>query len=107
MNQKADPTADLLHISNPAFNASVNSSLNELTTQALHENPELTGIDGFVAESGEARWTLEHAKEIGIPLPAIQAAFDVRLASQQGDRTFATKLLAAMRNKFGGHDLNA
>ncbi|MEO6513355.1 MAG: NADP-dependent phosphogluconate dehydrogenase [Candidatus Saccharimonadales bacterium] len=84
----------------------VNSSLNQLTTQALHENPKLEGIDGFVAESGEARWTLEYAAEKGIPLPAIQAAFDVRLASQQGERTFATKLLAAMRNKFGGHDLN-
>lgn len=84
----------------------VNSSLNALTTQALHENPELEGIDGYVAESGEARWTLEYAKEQGIPLPAIQASFDVRLASQKGERTFATKLLAAMRNKFGGHELN-
>ena len=85
----------------------VNSSLNMLTTQALHENPELDGIEGFVAESGEARWTLEYAKEKNIPLPAIQAAFDVRLASQAGERTFATKLLAAMRNKFGGHNLNS
>lgn len=84
----------------------VNSSLNALTTEALHENPELDGIDGFVAESGEARWTLEYAKEKNIPLPAIQAAFDVRVASQKGERTFATKLLAAMRNKFGGHALN-
>jgi len=85
----------------------VNSSLNMLTTQALHENPELEGIEGSVAESGEARWTLEYAKENNIPLPAIQAAFDVRLASQAGERTFATKLLAAMRNKFGGHNLNS
>jgi 6-phosphogluconate dehydrogenase len=84
----------------------VDSSLNMLSAQALHENPELEGIDGFVAESGEARWTLEYAKEKGIPLPAIQASFDVRLASQKGDRNFATKLLAAMRNKFGGHQLN-
>jgi 6-phosphogluconate dehydrogenase len=59
-----------------------------------------------VAESGEARWTLETAKELGIPLPAIQTSFDVRLASQQGDITFATKLLAAMRNKFGGHNID-
>jgi len=72
----------------------------------LRENSELTGIDGSVAESGEARWTLEVAKEKGIPLPAIQTAFDVRLASQKGNVSFATKLLAAMRNKFGGHALN-
>jgi len=39
-------------------------------------------------------------------MPAIKAAFDVRLASQQGEVNFATKLLAAMRNKFGGHQIN-
>lgn len=84
----------------------VTSWLNELSQSALAENPELEGIDGFVAESGEARWTLEAAKEQGIPLPSIQAAFDVRLASQKGETNFATKLLAAMRNAFGGHELN-
>lgn len=84
----------------------ITSWLNELTRDALRENPELAGIDGYVAESGEARWTLEVACEKGLPMPAIQAAFDVRLASQKGDVNFATKLLAAMRNKFGGHNLN-
>lgn len=84
----------------------VTSWLNDLTRQALHENPTLDGISGVVAESGEARWTLETAKELGIPMPAIQASFDVRLASQQGQTDFSTKLLAAMRNKFGGHDIN-
>ncbi len=84
----------------------VESSLNRLTTATLRENPTLDGIDGSVAESGEARWTLEFARSKDISLPAIEAAFSVRLASQAGDRTFATKLLAAMRNKFGGHLLN-
>ncbi len=84
----------------------VTSWLNELTQQAIAENPTLEGIDGYVAESGEARWTLENAKELGISLPAIEAAFDVRLRSQQGETNFATKLLAAMRNKFGGHAIN-
>ena len=84
----------------------VTSWLNDLTRQALHENPNLDGISGVVAESGEARWTLETAKELGIPMPAIQASFDVRLASQQGTVDFSTKLLAAMRAKFGGHDIN-
>jgi len=84
----------------------VNSWLNELARQALAENPSLEGINGVVAESGETRWTLETAKELGIPLPAIQKSFDVRLASQKGDTNFATKLLAAMRAKFGGHSLN-
>lgn len=84
----------------------VTSWLNDLTRQALHENPNLDDISGVVAESGEARWTLETAKELGIPMPAIQASFDVRLASQQGQVDFSTKLLAAMRAKFGGHDIN-
>jgi len=84
----------------------VTSWLNELTRDALRENPTLDGIDGFVAESGEARWTLDVAKSLGIPLPAIQTSFDVRIASQKGDVNFTTKLLAAMRNKFGGHQLN-
>ncbi len=84
----------------------ITSWLNELTRDALRENPGLTGIDGFVAESGEARWTLETARNLNIPLPAVQTSFDVRLSSQKGEINFATKLLAAMRNKFGGHELN-
>ncbi len=84
----------------------VTSWLNDLTRQALHENPALDNISGVVAESGEARWTLETAKELGIPLPSISASFDVRLASQKGEINFSTKLLAAMRNKFGGHNID-
>ena len=84
----------------------ITSTLNRLTAEALHENPNLDGIDGYVAETGETRWTLEIAKERNIQLPSIQASFDVRLKSQQGETNFATKLLAAMRNKFGGHALN-
>lgn len=84
----------------------VTSWLNDLTRQVLHENPTLNDISGEVAESGEARWTLETAQQYSITMPAVQAAFDVRVASQQGDVNFATKLLAAMRTKFGGHDIN-
>ncbi|MFZ2125484.1 MAG: decarboxylating 6-phosphogluconate dehydrogenase [Candidatus Saccharimonadales bacterium] len=84
----------------------VTSWLNDLTRQALHENPEMENISGIVAESGEARWTLETADQLGIPLPSIQASFDVRLASQAGEINYATKLLAAMRNKFGGHNID-
>lgn len=84
----------------------ITSWLNELAAEALSENPELQGIEGKVAETGEARWTLEVAKEMNIPMPAIQSAFDVRVASQKGEINFGTKLLAAMRNKFGGHAIN-
>ncbi|NTW61425.1 decarboxylating 6-phosphogluconate dehydrogenase [Candidatus Saccharibacteria bacterium] len=85
----------------------VTSWLNDLTYQAIKENPNLENISGVVAESGEARWTLETADQLNIPLPAIKAAFDVRLESQKGEVNFSTKLLAAMRNKFGGHDVNS
>jgi 6-phosphogluconate dehydrogenase len=84
----------------------VESKLNELTVQALRENPFMEGIEGIVPESGETRWTLETAKDLNIPLPAIQTSFDIRLKSQSGETNYATKLLAAMRNKFGGHDIN-
>jgi 6-phosphogluconate dehydrogenase len=84
----------------------ITSWLNELCRDALKENPQLEGIEGYVAESGEARWTLDTAKTMQIPLPAIQTSFDVRIASQKGEVNFATKLLSAMRNKFGGHQLN-
>lgn len=82
------------------------SSLNNLAAEAFRENPELEGVEGYVAESGEARWTLELAKERGIELPSIQAAFAVRVASQAGKTSFATKVLAELRNKFGGHAIN-
>lgn len=84
----------------------ITSWLNELTRDALKENPELAGIEGFVAESGEARWALETAKASNIETPAIYAAFQVRLDSQKGKVNFATKLLATMRNGFGGHNIN-
>lgn len=84
----------------------ITSWLTELSGEALAESPELEGVSGLVAESGEARWTLEVAKEMGIPLQSIQAAFDVRVASQRGETNFATKVVAAQRNKFGGHNLN-
>ncbi len=88
-------------------NSIIRSGLNALSAEALSDNPELQGVDGFVAESGEARWSLETAKDLGIPLPSIQAAFDVRLASHdESGRDFRTKLLAEMRNKFGGHAIN-
>lgn len=102
------PDTDLAQAGDVWQHSSVITSwLNELTRDAVKENPTLEGIDGYVAENGEARWTLEVARKKGIPMPAIQAAMDVRIASQKGETNFATKLLAAMRNKFGGHQLNS
>lgn len=90
-------------------NSVITSWLNELARDSLRENPNLDGVAGFVAENGEARWTLETARAHGIDMPATQASLDVRTASQQPDgngKNFSTKLLAAVRNKFGGHAVN-
>jgi 6-phosphogluconate dehydrogenase len=84
----------------------ITSWLNELTRDALKENPTQEGVEGFVAESGEARWALEVSKEYNIDTPAISTSFEVRLDSQKGKVNFATKLLASMRNAFGGHKIN-
>jgi 6-phosphogluconate dehydrogenase len=84
----------------------ITSWLNELTRDIVKDNPDQNGVDGSVAESGEARWALEVAKEYNIETPAIQTSFDVRLDSQNGKINFATKLLSSMRNAFGGHKIN-
>jgi 6-phosphogluconate dehydrogenase len=84
----------------------ITSWLNELTRDIVKDNPNQDSVEGVVAESGEARWALEVAKEFNIDTPAIQTSFDVRLDSQKGKVNFATKLLASMRNAFGGHKIN-
>lgn len=88
-------------------NGSINQSfLNGLIEHIMKENPELDGVDGVVAESGEGRWTLETAEAQNISLPTIAAALAVRRQSQQGATNYSTKLLAQLRNEFGGHAVN-
>lgn len=84
----------------------IGSKLNSLIETILTENAALNGIDGFVADTGEGRWTYETSEAQGVPMPALHSALDVRRASQNGQISFATKLLAAMRNAFGGHAIN-
>lgn len=84
----------------------ITSWLNELCRDALRENPTLEGIDGYVSENGEGRWTFETAQAAGIQTPVLQASLDVRTASREGNTSFTTQMLAAMRNKFGGHAIN-
>lgn len=84
----------------------IESTLNKLVLEIMEENPNLDGIDGFVADSGEGRWTLEAAQANSITMPALEDAIKVRQASQKGDVSYATQLLAALRNKFGGHAIN-
>lgn len=84
----------------------ITSWLNELAAAAAKENPDMDGIEGYVAENGEGRWTLETADMLNIPMPVLKASLDVRTASREGDVNYTTKMLAAIRNKFGGHAIN-
>src|SRR6202158_4229838 len=84
------------------YGSVVRSWLLDLTADALDKNPTLHGIAPYVADSGEGRWTVAEAIEWGVPAPVITASLLERLRSRDTD-SFADKLLAAMRNQFGGH----
>ena len=82
----------------------IRSWLLELTAAALAENPSLEGIRPYVSDSGEGRWAVAEAIEQNVSAPVITQSLLERLRSRDDD-AFADKLLAMMRNKFGGHDV--
>ena len=84
------------------YGSVVRSWLLDLTCNALEKNPTLDGIAPFVADSGEGRWTVADAIELGVPAPVITLSLLARLRSRDPE-SFTDKLLAAMRNQFGGH----
>ncbi|HLX22960.1 MAG TPA: decarboxylating 6-phosphogluconate dehydrogenase [Usitatibacter sp.] len=80
----------------------VRSWLLDLTAAALEKNPSMAGIAPFVEDSGEGRWTVAEAIDLDVPAPVITLSLLERLRSRDAD-SFSDKLLAAMRNEFGGH----
>jgi 6-phosphogluconate dehydrogenase len=80
----------------------VRSWLNELAAEAFKKNPKLDGLKGYVADSGEGRWTVAEAIDEDVPAPVITLALLMRLRSRQED-SFGGKVIAALRNEFGGH----
>ena len=84
------------------YGSVVRSWLLDLTAQALSENPTLEGIAPYVADSGEGRWTVLEAIELGCSIPVITLALQRRFRSRESE-PFADKLLAVMREQFGGH----
>jgi 6-phosphogluconate dehydrogenase len=84
------------------YGSVVRSWLLDLTAGALEKNPTLKGIAPYVADSGEGRWTVAEAIELGVSAPVITLSLLERLRSRDDD-SFSDKLLAAMRNQFGGH----
>jgi 6-phosphogluconate dehydrogenase len=84
------------------YGSVVRSWLLDLTAEALKEGPDLGGIQGWVADSGEGRWTVAEAIDLDIPAPIMTLSLLMRFVSRQ-DESYAAKILAAMRNQFGGH----
>jgi 6-phosphogluconate dehydrogenase len=80
----------------------VRSWLNELAARAFAKNPTLAGIKGFVADSGEGRWTIQEAIDLDVPAPVITLSLLMRFTSRQ-DESFGAQTIAALRNEFGGH----
>jgi 6-phosphogluconate dehydrogenase len=80
----------------------VRSWLLDLLVRALEEDPKLASVKGFVQDSGEGRWTLHEAIERSVPMPALADALFARFASRQ-EESFSAKVIAALRNQFGGH----
>jgi 6-phosphogluconate dehydrogenase len=80
----------------------IRSWLLDLLVRALDEDPALEELEGYAQDSGEGRWTVQAAVDHAVPLPVITAALYARFASRQDDSP-AMKVVAALRNQFGGH----
>ena len=105
MQHKSEFALDLHQVAEIWRHGSVvRSWLLDLTANALQSNPHLEGIAPHVADSGEGRWAVAEAIDLNVPAPAITLALLARIASRDPD-SFAAKMLAAMRNQFGGHEI--
>jgi 6-phosphogluconate dehydrogenase len=105
LKHKTDFDLDLAQVGEIwRYGSVVRSWLLELTTDALGKNPEMKGIAPFVADSGEGRWTVDAAIELNVPIPVITLSLMERFRSRDDD-SFSDKLLASMRNEFGGHPI--
>ena len=103
LRAKDDFGLDLAQVSEIwRYGSVVRSWLLDLIAAALEEDSDLSGLEAYVDDSGEGRWTVEAAIELAVPTPVISSALQARFRSRQ-DGPFGVKLLAAMRNQFGGH----
>jgi 6-phosphogluconate dehydrogenase len=80
----------------------VRSWLNELAERAFAKDTDLTALKGYVEDSGEGRWTVQEAIDLDVPAPVITLSLLARFRSRQAD-SFGAKVIAALRNEFGGH----
>ena len=103
MRKKEEFGLDLAQIAEIWRHGSVvRSWLLDLLSNALTENPEMEGIEPWVADSGEGRWTVKEAIDLDVPAPVATLALIARLRSRD-EESYSDRLLAALRNQFGGH----
>lgn len=103
MHAKKDFALDLEQVAQIwRYGSVVRSWLLDLTADALAKDQDLSAIQGWVADSGEGRWTVAEAVDLDVPAPIITLSLQQRFISRQTE-SYAAKLLAAMRNEFGGH----
>jgi 6-phosphogluconate dehydrogenase len=103
MKEKEDLSLDVLQISEIwRYGSVVRSWLLDLTASGLKADPELSQIAPFVQDSGEGRWTVNEAIDLDVPAPVITLSLLMRFVSRQ-ENSYAARLLAVMRNQFGGH----
>ena len=101
--QKSPYDLDLTKIADAwQYGSVVRSWLLELSVNALKEDPKLESIKDYVSDSGEGRWTIQTAIDFDVPAHVITASLYTRFQSRQ-DESFAMKMVAALRNQFGGH----
>ena len=105
MKAKTDYDLDLHQIAQIwRYGSVVRSWLLDLTADALEGDQDLSEVKGWVADSGEGRWTVAEAIDLDVPAPVITSSLMMRFVSRQ-DESYAAKVLAAMRNQFGGHEV--
>ncbi|MFL5496234.1 MAG: phosphogluconate dehydrogenase (NAD(+)-dependent, decarboxylating) [Gemmatimonadales bacterium] len=103
LHASKDFTLDLRQISAVWNRGSVvRSWLNELAELAFAKDTELAALKGYVEDSGEGRWTVQEAIDLDVPAPVITLSLLTRFRSRQAD-SFGAKVIAALRNEFGGH----
>ncbi len=103
MEAKKEFHLDLAQIAETwRYGSVVRSWLLDLAAAALAEDPKLASLQAYVDDSGEGRWTVQESIELAVPAPVITLSLQQRFRSRQ-DQPFGARLLAALRNQFGGH----
>jgi len=103
MEQKKEFHLDLASVAQIwRYGSGVRSWLLDLTADALSKNPKLDGLEAYVSDSGEGRWTVFEAIDLNVSAPVITESLIRRIRSRE-ENNFTDRMLSIMRNAFGGH----